>query len=186
MPLPTRNGIKLVTQFSSLVTRDFDTDLSLKPTATVPVTDGEFFFQRTDSEMKVGRPGNAGAPVAGGATVPGWCSFQERGRYDVQAIAPRGKITVLYMGPYEADFKLWDLNDSGNIDLGLALKVDIASPANLDNLDRGLLTRGAAGGNANGIEAGDIIFGWVTKAPSNAGNAGSVIRVYCPNTFAKF
>jgi hypothetical protein len=94
MALPKRNGIKLVTQFANLVTRDFDTNLSLSATATIPVTDGEFFIQDSGvNEGKLKRP-------AAIAKQPSWASFQERGRYDVQAIAPRGRITVLYIGQY--------------------------------------------------------------------------------------
>lgn len=171
MALPKRNGLKLVTQFAHLVTRDFDTDLSLSPDATIPVTDGEWFQQDTAAgkEEKLLRVVDS--------TKPSWACWQERGRYDVQAIAPRGRITVLFIGPYEAEFKMVDTDDTMTINL--PLRADKVTAANLDNQSRGLITNALQDGGAHAMVDGDLIVGYVTRALS-----GGVVRVYCPNVFA--
>ena len=171
MALPRRDGMKLITQFAQVLTRDFDTELSLSATATIPVVEGEFFQQNTAAgkEQKLIRTVDS--------TKPSWASWQERGRYDVQAIAPRGRITVIFMGPYEAEFKMVDTDDT--MTLNLPLRADTVTAANLDTQARGLLTNALKVQADHPMANGDLIIGYVTRALS-----GGVVRVYCTNSFA--
>jgi len=164
----------LVTEFQGLVKRDFATGIDLSPTAAIPLLDGEFLAMSTTAatQGQLVRVANLAVGVADGdcCTFPTYAVSTERGRYDTQAI---GKATVLFGGFYEADFRVWDLTDNGNIAVGDHMVVgncnpdlgDAATPA------RSMLT-------TNGRAASDVVVGWCTRAPSNAGNAGSIIRVY--------
>ena len=184
MALP-RHGMSLVTQYADVRLRDFPTDLSLSGTAAVPVLSGEFFFLDKASNGKLVRidSGQLNHAVADNecAAAPGFCCFQQQGAYDVQAIRPGGRIVVIWTGPFEADFQVFDHDDFANMTVGKRVFVRRSDTAKLDTQPRGLLGRTAEDGGAGSSLAGDIIAGWVTK---NAVSGGSV-RVYCPNSFAQ-
>lgn len=173
MALP-KVGMTLITPYQDLITRDFSVLESLDPNAAAPMKDGEW-LSLSATEGTLCRPGHADAKPAtvndtNPAVGPIWPVFTERGRYDTQAV---GKVTVLFGGAFEADFKMWALEDNGNITIGRQMTVINDNSANLDGQARGLLAH-------TGVAANAITAGWVMKAPSNAGNSGSVIRVYCP------
>ena len=181
MGLP-RQGMTLITEFQGLIKRDFATGLDLSPTAAIPLLDGEFMGTRATAgfEAEVVRVGNANAAAAvvdtQCAPYPSWAVTTERGRYDTQAI---GKVTVLFAGGYEADFRVWDLDDNAAFTVGTAIHAGNANP-NLGDGNtpaRGMLT-------TNGAVASDLIVGWCTRPASDAGNAGSIVRVYIPGSFA--
>lgn len=137
-----QTNFSLVTDVQSLIRRDFDVaDTTLvNPTVANPIIDGEFVF--VDSSYKL---------VRGTAGAIGWAVFNERGRFDVQAIK---KLTVLFANPYEADTRVFT---SAGLTLGGALQ--IASNVSYDGQTKSGLANFSSG----------VTIGYVTRLPANNG-----------------
>ena len=109
--MPTQH-FRLRTEVQTLTRRDFslvDTTL-LNPDNANPLEMGEWMMLDSSSYKLVRSDGS----------LPSWVSFVERGRSDTQAI---GKMTVLFLGTYEAETLIYD---STSLVVGSPLKADAA------------------------------------------------------------
>lgn len=94
--MPTQH-FRLRTEVQTLTRRDFslvDSTL-LNPNNANPLEMGEWMMLDA-SQYKL---------IRSDGTLPSWVSFVERGRSDTQAI---GKMTVLFLGGYEAETLIYD------------------------------------------------------------------------------
>jgi len=109
--MPTQH-FRLRTEVQVLTRRDFslvDPTL-LNPNNANPVEMGEWLMLDS-SQYKL---------IRSDGSLPSWVSFVERGRSDVQAI---GKLTVLFLGGYEAETLIYD---DTSLVVGSPLKADAA------------------------------------------------------------
>ena len=180
MPIP-RQGIRLVTKFQDLATQNFDTDLGaavLGPNGTAPMADGEFWFRDPTTPTTAIRINSANMTHAVAdnecAAVMGWANFTQRGDAPAQALS---KVTLLYMGPYEAEFFMHDTDDQVALaTVDSRVFVRRTNCAGIDGAVRGLIA--ASGLNVPGAAPYDNEIGWITRGYTAA--RGSV-RVYVPN-----
>jgi hypothetical protein len=143
----------LVSPFEPVQRRAFELDDTaiLRATNAAPLVGGEFLhFTATTYKMARGTMGSPtpGTP-ANERTVPSYAFFGEPGRSDMQAL---GKGTFLFLNPYEADTKIFDV---GTLAVGEPLSVwsvDIG-----DGIARCGLAEKSAG----------WIVGYVTRLPIN-------------------
>lgn len=140
--MPTQT-FKLITELQTITRRDFvvaDRTL-LNPDNANPLEMGEWL--QIDASYEV---------VRGDGSVPGFAMFVEKGRSDIQAI---GKVTLLFLGAYEAETLIF--NSGAAPALGAKLEVATVTYETLSK--SGLQTQ----------SAGEVA-GYVTKtAASNGG-----------------
>jgi hypothetical protein len=175
MPLVQR-GMTLITEFQGLIKRDFSTAINLSPTVANPLLDGEILQVDATAGLEANLRRSATADA--GDNAPGWAVSTERGRYDTQAI---GKVTVLFAGAYEADFRVWDLDQFATIGVGTRLGYGLHTNNHGDGVES---ARSVLSDDTNAPN--DVLLGWCTRPPSIAAQTpGSIIRVYmsAPSVF---
>lgn len=139
----------------ALTRRDFslvDTTL-LNPNNSNPLEMGEWLMLDSSSYKLVRSDGS----------LPSWVSFVERGRSDTQAI---GKVTVLFLGTYEAETLVYD---SAGLVVGSPLKAD-AAISYLSLSKSGLKLHGGGGDS-------DHVIGYVMQVQS--GGYLRFIQTFC-------
>jgi hypothetical protein len=149
---------ELVSEFTPIMRRAFEVatlDVAgvniTNPNSANPLVLGEFLELNSSYQMVRG--------TVNGATVPAFAVFGERGRTDVQSLK---KAPMLYLGPYEAQTKVYD---SAGLTLGCALMVN-------DVTYGGLVRRGLK------LHAGGAkIVGYCTRLPANNNNYLRFYRV---------
>lgn len=138
----------LITELQTLTRRDFPVDdpALLQPLSTSPLAlvDGEWLSLATG--YKLSRAVAKGAYNTSPLVFP---VHTERGRYDTQAI---GKVNVLFLGMYEAETTLYDTSVTS---LGQALVV-----GDPNSTGRNIIANRT-------VAKGDIVVGYVSKAPAN-------------------
>lgn len=143
---------RLVSEFVEIHRRPFELadPTLLDPTIANPLVIGEFL--ELDTAYKMGRG------TANPSTIPSYCFFAERGRFETQAIQ---KGPMLYMGSYEADTKV--MTATG---LGVGDALEVADVSFGGQTRRGLVK----------ATTGHVV-GRVTRLPANNGGFLRYIRV---------
>lgn len=142
---------ELVTDLQGLIRRDFNlADKTLaNPNSTNPLIDGEFVNLDTAYKLVRGADGTLGFAV-----------FMERGRFDVQAL---GKTTVLFLGGYEADTRVF--TSAGITAVGQ--KLQLSASVSVDGKTKSGLA----------VYASGEVLGYVTRLPANNGGKLRFLRV---------
>ena len=150
-----RPYVELVTEVLPIQRRNFyvsSTSL-LNPNNANPILEGEWL--ELDSTYKLVRGSSTQAK-------PAWQVFDEKGRYDTQAI---GKLTVLFIGGYEAKTRVCD---ASGCSVGDALVIADVTVGGLTK--RGLDKISAVAGEY-------AVFAYVTKVISS-----SELQYWVPGT----
>lgn len=150
-------NFELITEIQTLTRRDFPLAVPtlLSPADAVPLVDGEFVTLEQNSA------GGQQLKRDNAQSILSFPVHTEKGRYDTQAI---GKVTILMLGMYEADIKLYAVGTG----LAVGTPLVISWPA----------TRGVVTGKAAPALT-DIVVGYVTKAVAN----GKIRFIHFVNTF---
>lgn len=136
--------MELVTDVQMLRRRNFEVAIRalLSPSNSNPIIDGE--FMNLDNDYKL---------VRAASNSFGYMVWDEKGRYDVQAL---GKITVIHGGGgYEADTRVFA---SAGLSLGCALGLSNNVPVDT------IVKSGLA------VYASGPVIGYVTRMPAYNGN----------------
>ena len=140
-------NLEIVTDVQNIGRRDFTVaeKALVNPTNPACIIDGEFVSLNQDYQL-----------VRSLAGVLGFAVWAEKGRFDVQAI---GKLTVLMLGPYEADTRVF--LSGGSLTLGAPLSI-----SNTVDMHDGA---GAVRSGLAGTTASQLVIGYVTRMPTNNG-----------------
>lgn len=147
-------NFKLVSEFQTIGRRSFEIDPVgiLDPNNAQPLVDGEW-LQLTATTYKMTRGSVE-------ATVPSYCFFAEKGRYETQAL---GKGPMLYLGVYECDTKIMDVTGAA---VGDAVSVQDVT---LSAIVRRALKKATA------TDGTKYIVGRITRLPANNGGFMRVV-----------
>lgn len=136
----------------------------VNPLNAVALVDGEWMV--VDSTYKIVRASTV-ANLSEEATLPSWPLWNERGRYDVQAMAEK-RTVLLWIGGWEFDTRIYDAVTA--VGAGAAITfvgqpVKVATIAIGSRYYTGLVGKGA-------VDATAITVGYVTRLP--AANGGKL------------
>ena len=169
-----RPNFELVTDFQSIIRRDFVTQQDLDPSVANALLDGEWMTLDNNYELVRGNVAANAADLtlaAGAVAAPAYPVFTEGGRYDTRAI---GKITVLFSAGWEADTAIFGTSTASRV----AAVGDPLFVTRLTALGTDVTQAGVKRGLSSMIDAGGLIDNtWEDFTPGGA--PGAFVQAYC-------